>query len=130
MASCYSYAQIMKASLSFAGMIACGLLCLALGCGSNGGGSGQFSCSSMVGDGFTCVDYTGDSANMGARNSCTQSSQTVHEGELCPTAGVSGICTFTEGNGHSRVFYYEVEASGLPVLQTGCTDARGTWSTS
>jgi hypothetical protein len=116
---------------SFARVIVSALLGLMLGCGSNaGGGSGQFSCSSMNGDEFTCIDYTGDTANMGARNSCTQGGLAVHDGELCPTAGVSGICTFTEGNGHSRVFYYEVAASDLAVLQTGCTDARGTWSTS
>lgn len=98
-------------------------------CGSDDEGSGQFSCVSMTTDSISCVDYRGGAATTGARDSCTRSDSTVHEGELCPMDNVGGICSFAENGGTSRVFYYDLEPADVPVLEAGCTDGGGTWST-
>jgi hypothetical protein len=119
--------------LPFLAMLGACLHLLTVACGSNDGGGNpgaRFSCSDSTSDGLTCTDYSGGAVSAGARNSCTSTGGTVTEDALCPTSGVSGICSFAEGGGTSRVFYYSLEASEIPVLQTGCTDARGTWSTS
>jgi hypothetical protein len=87
----------------------------------------QASCTFPSDDGPTCVDYRGDAAFVDTlRNSCVEDAVLV-DGELCPTAGVSGICA-DEGENRSRLFYYDV-TDGLDQLGAACTSGGGTWST-
>jgi hypothetical protein len=88
----------------------------------------QASCTFPSDDGPTCVDYTGDATFVDIlRNSCTSGDGVLAEGELCPAAGVSGICS-DEGSNRSRLFYYDV-TDGLDQLEAACTSGGGTWST-
>jgi hypothetical protein len=121
-----------KVMSSLATSLIASLLCVAVACGSSGGGgdpNARFSCTSTTSDGISCTDYSGGAVSAGARNSCTQSGGTITEGALCPADGVGGICSFSEGGGTSRVVYYNLGTGDIPILETGCTDAGGTWST-
>jgi hypothetical protein len=119
------------------GVVAYCLLCLTSACSSDNtdegddadDGSEQASCTFPSDDGPTCVDYRGDATFVDIlRDSCAQSDDAVlTEGELCPTAGVSGICS-DEGSNRSRLFYYDV-TDGLDDLAAACTSGGGTWST-
>jgi hypothetical protein len=90
--------------------------------------SERASCTFPSDDGPTCVDYRGDAAFVEVlRNSCAQSADGIlTEGELCPTAGVSGICS-DEGSDRSRLVYYDV-TDGLAELEAACTSNGGTWT--
>jgi hypothetical protein len=111
------------------------LLCVTSACSSDdsddssdGDGPEQASCTFPSDDGPTCVDYRGDMAFVDIlRNSCTSGDGVLAEGDLCPTAGVSGICS-DEGSNRSRLFYYDV-SDGLDQLEAACTSGGGTWST-
>jgi len=122
--------KILRAATASAVVASVSLLGWASACSSGSGDGGNagkgFSCVIMTTDSMSCVDYSGGADTMGARNSCTG---TVTEGARCPTAGVSGICSFAENGGTSRLFYYNADPGGIAVLQKGCTDAHGTWST-
>lgn len=128
----------MKSSLGV--VVGIFLLCVTASCSSEGSDNGddaddaddtteQARCTFPSDDAPTCVDYKGDAAFVDIlRNSCDQSAEGVlEEGELCPTAGVSGICA-DESEQRSRLFYYNV-TDGLDQLEAACTSGGGTWST-
>jgi len=110
------------------------LVLLTPACSDDGDGdddnesSEQASCTFPSDDGPTCVDYRGSAAFVdNLRNSCAQSADGIlAEGELCPTTGVSGICS-DEGSDRSRLFYYDV-TDGLEALESACTSNGGTWT--
>jgi len=79
----------------------------------------------------TCTEtYTGTPDQV--QQTCLQQSiaggPTVsYSQEHCPTVGLTGKCTASNGGSVRLVIYYYNMSSIVSSVKTGCTDTGGTW---
>lgn len=102
----------------------------AIACGGGGGGGALF-CTFSTGGTQSCAGYSGltGAERTAEETACKDESGTT--ASSCPSSGLVGCCT-TKASGSGQTFTTEAcyYAGTAADLQSACTSANGTWSTS